>query len=133
MQHINCKNSSRLPVLVVAAAYASVKDLIGEQAKELLSHQAADRQTGALGDVEITLLTEENTITCYEMKSKAVLKTDIEKSIEKMGKHGSRIDNYIFITTDFSAVHNKDSVIINSNISFPRITTAINGKTIQCK
>ncbi len=100
VQHINCKNSSRLPVLVVAAAYASVKDLIGEQAKELLSHQAADRQTGALGDVEITLLTEENTITCYEMKSKAVLKTDIEKSIEKMGKHGSRIDNYIFITTD---------------------------------
>lgn len=100
VQHINCKNSSRLPVLVVAAAYASVKDLIGEQAKNLLSHQAADRQTGALGDVEITLLTEESTVTCYEMKGKAILKTDIEKSIDKIVKHGSHIDNYIFITTE---------------------------------
>ena len=53
-----------------------------------------------MGDVEITLLTEENTVTCYEMKNKAVLKTDIEKGIEKIGKHGSRIDNYIFITTE---------------------------------
>jgi len=53
-----------------------------------------------MGDVEITLLTEENTITCYEMKNKAVLKTDIEKGIEKIGKHSSRIDNYIFITTE---------------------------------
>lgn len=99
-QHLHCKNSSRLPVLVVAAAYASVNDLVGERAKDLLSHQAADRQTGALGDVEITLLTEENTVTCYEMKSKVVLKTDIEKGIEKISKHGSHIDNYIFITTE---------------------------------
>ena len=99
-QHLHCKNASRLPVLVVAAAYASVKDLTGEQAKDLLSHQAADSQTGALGDVEITLITEENTITCYEMKNKSVLKTDIEKAIEKIGKNGSRIDNYIFITTE---------------------------------
>lgn len=98
-QHIQCKNSSRLPVLVVAAAYASVKDMIGEHTKELLSHQAADRQTGALGDIEVTLLTEENTITCYEMKSRAVLKTDIEKGIEKIDSYGSHIDNYIFITT----------------------------------
>ena len=99
-QHLHCKNSSRLPVLIVAAAYASVQDLIGERAKDLLSHQAADRQTGAMGDVEITLTTEENTVTCYEMKSKAVLKTDIEKGVEKIGKHNSRIDNYIFITTE---------------------------------
>lgn len=99
-QHLHCKNSSRLPVLIVAAAYASVRDLVGERAKDLLSHQAADRQTGAMGDVEITLLTEENTVTCYEMKNKAVLKTDIEKGIDKIGKHGSRIDNYIFITTE---------------------------------
>ncbi len=100
VQHIRCKNSSRLPVLVVAAAYASVKDLIGEKARELLSHQAADRQTGALGDVEITLLAEDDTITGYEMKNKAVLRTDIEKSIEKMVKYSSHIDNYIFITTE---------------------------------
>lgn len=100
VQHLHCKKSSRLPVLIVAASYATVKDLIGEQAKGLLSHQAADRQTGSLGDVEITLLTEDNTVTCYEMKNKVVQKTDIEKGIEKISKHGSHIDNYIFITTE---------------------------------
>lgn len=34
------------------------------------------------------------------MKSKAVLKTDIEKAIEKIVKSKSHIDNYIFITTE---------------------------------
>ncbi len=100
VQHLKCPNSSRLPVLVVAAAYNSVKDLIGENAKQLLSHQAADRQTGALGDVEITLLTEENTITCYEMKCKPVRKVDIDKAVEKITSNGIHLDNYIFITTE---------------------------------
>ena len=100
VQHLHCKNSSRLPVLIVAAAYRAVSDLIGEHARELLSHQSADKQTGALGDMEITLTTEENTVTCYEMKSKPVLITDIEKSIGKISSYGRHIDNYIFITTE---------------------------------
>lgn len=100
VQHLHCKNTSRLPVLIVAAAYGSVSDLIGEHARHLLSHQAADRQTGALGDVEITLENEENTVTCYEMKTRAVQKTDIEKCIQKISSYGRHIDNYIFIATE---------------------------------
>lgn len=100
VQHLQCKNSSRLPVLVVTAAYMSVSDLTGESARRLLSHQAPDKQTGALGDVEITLATEENTVTCYEMKTRTVLRTDIEKAIEKISDYGKHIDNYIFITTE---------------------------------
>lgn len=100
VQHLNCKNASRLPVLIVAAAYNTVSDLIDEQARELLSHQASDRQTGALGDVEIKLTAEGNIVTCYEMKNKSVRITDIEKSIGKISTYGHHIDNYIFITTE---------------------------------
>lgn len=100
VQHLHCKNTSRLPVLIVAAAYMSVSDLIGEKARGLLSHQAADRQTGALGDIEITLTSEENLVTCYEMKCRAIQEIDIEKSIGKICAHGQHIDNYIFITTE---------------------------------
>lgn len=99
-QHLACKNSSRLPVLVVAAAYKSVEDLIGEKARKLLAHQAADRQTGALGDVEITLSADDETVTCYEMKCRQIMKTDIEKAVGKISQHGTHIDNYIFITTE---------------------------------
>lgn len=100
VQHLHCKNSSRLPVLVVAAAYSSVSDLTGETVRHLFSHNSADRQTGALGDVEITLVTEKDTVTCYEMKTRTVRKTDIDKGVEKICGYGRHIDNYIFVTTD---------------------------------
>ena len=100
VQHLHCKNSSRLPVLIVTAAYLSVSDLTKESARHLLSHQAADKQTGALGDVEITLDNDESTVTCYEMKTRPVLRTDIDKCVEKISCHGHHIDNYIFITTE---------------------------------
>src|SRR3989304_9644851 len=57
-QHLSSKNSSRLPVLMVAAAYLAVKDRIGETALPLQSHTAADRQTGSIGDVEVTLIND---------------------------------------------------------------------------
>jgi DNA adenine methylase len=97
-QHLNCKHSSRLPVLIIAAAYQTVKDKIGEAFKSLEAHNAADKQTGSIGDVEIVLTNEENVVTCYEMKDKRVSKTDIDVALQKLS--ASKIDNYIFITTD---------------------------------
>ncbi len=99
-RHLTSKNSSRLPVLVVAAAYQTVSDLIGENIKPLQAHNAADKQTGALGDVEVILSTERNVVTGYEMKDKKVTKSDIETAIKKIAKSKVKIDNYIFITTD---------------------------------
>jgi DNA adenine methylase len=99
-QHLASKNSSRLPVLMVAAAYLSVKDRIGETALPLQSHMAADRQTGSIGDVEVTLVNDDKVITCYEMKDKRVSVVDIENAIKKIGSLKYRVDNYIFITTD---------------------------------
>ena len=99
-QHLKCKNSSRLPVLVVAAAYRSVGEKFGEYALPLKSHNAADEQTGALGDIEICLENDEHVVTAYEMKDKKVSIDDIDRALEKIALASYRINNYIFITTD---------------------------------
>ncbi|MEK7727404.1 MAG: restriction endonuclease, SacI family [candidate division KSB1 bacterium] len=99
-QHLSSKNSSRLPVLMIAAAYLAVKDRVGEAALPLHSHNAADRQTGSIGDVEVTLVNDDQLITCYEMKDKRVTIIDLENAMQKLSRLEPRIDNYIFITTE---------------------------------
>lgn len=99
-QHLSCKGTSRLPVLMVASAYQTVKEQIGEVNNLLEAHNAADKQTGSIGDVEITLTNDDRIVTCYEMKDKQVTKTDIDVALQKLSKAKNKIDNYIFITTD---------------------------------
>jgi hypothetical protein len=99
-QHLNCPNASRLPTLTVAAAYNTVSGLLGEQIRTLKAHNAADRQTGALGDVEIVLTSEDSVVTCYEMKHKRVTIFDIDATLPKLAEHGVHLNNYIFITTE---------------------------------
>jgi hypothetical protein len=72
-QHLSCKHSSRVPTLIVAAVYQSVSNLIGEYSLPLKSHNAADHQTGALGDVEICLENDDSVVTVFEMKHKRCL------------------------------------------------------------
>lgn len=104
-QHLNCKGSSRLPVLIVTAAYQAAASYLGERALPLESHNAADEQTGSSGDLQITLMGENQVITAYEMKTRRVTQNDIDRAIQKM--HG-RIDNYIFITTEDSSEQVQD-------------------------
>lgn len=99
-QHMKLKNASRLPVLVVAAAYTSASKYLGERVVPLQGHHAADLQTGSIGDVEITLIDDTNVITSYEMKMRRVTKEDVEHALNKVTTGDDRIDNYIFITTD---------------------------------
>jgi len=99
-QHLACRNASRLPVLVVAAAYRAASSLVGESAKPLEAHNAADQQTGALGDVEVCLANENDVVTSYEMKMKRVTIADIDRAVTKIVNHSPQIDNYVFITTD---------------------------------
>ena len=99
-QHLDCRHASRLPVLVVAAAYQSVSDELGEQVRPLHSHNAADEQTGALGDVEITLVNDDRVCTVYEMKQKVVTVDDLDRGVQKLAGRARRPDNYIVITTD---------------------------------
>ena len=99
-QHLRCKGSSRLPVLIVAAAYEAAKTRLGERVLNLTAHNAADEQTGAVGDVQITVLGEDKVVTSYEMKSKSVQRSDIDRAIQKIARQGKHIQNYIFITTE---------------------------------
>lgn len=97
-QHLRRPGSSRLPVLVVAAAYEAAGSLIGEQARALMGHTAADRQTGAIGDVEVTLVGDDSVLTGYEMKTRRVTRDDIDIALQKIADKG--IQNYIFITRE---------------------------------
>lgn len=99
-QHLHCPNASRLPTLVVAAAYQSVTKYLGEVVLPLQAHNAADKQTGALGDVEVTLINEDRVVTCYEMKDKRVTRHNIDVALPKIAEQGINLDNYIFITTE---------------------------------
>lgn len=96
-QHLKTPNSSRLPVLVVAAAYDAAKEFLGERALPLEGHNAADKQTRSLGDVQITLVGDNNIVTAFEMKAKKVTQNDVDIALQKI-KH--KIDNYIIITTE---------------------------------
>jgi len=99
-QHLACKNSSRLPVLMVTAAYRAVEAKLGERPLPLNSHNAADLQTGSIGDVEICLVGDDDIVTAYEMKMKRVTIDDIDAAITKITRYPTRINNYIFITTE---------------------------------
>ena len=99
-QHLNCPNASRLPTLVVSAAYQSVSQYLGEVIRPLNAHNSADKQTGAFGDVEITLMNDNSVVTCYEMKDKRVMRHDIDVALPKIAEQGVSLDNYIFITTE---------------------------------
>lgn len=98
-QHLNNPKSSRLPVLVVTAAYKAAAQHLKEKVKPLFAHNAADLQTGAIGDLEITLSNDDKVVTSYEMKAKDVTQEDIDIAIQKIVTSNEKIDNYIFITT----------------------------------
>lgn len=99
-QHLSCKHSSRLPVLIVSAAYHAAVEQLGEHVAPLQSHNAADEQTGAAGDVQIMLKNDDCICTVYEMKQKSVTVDDLDRALQKVGNQPQRIDNYLFMTTD---------------------------------
>jgi hypothetical protein len=99
-QHLATKNASRLPVLIVAAAYQAAGSRLAESVLPLKGHNAADKQTGSFGDIEICLVGDDKVVTAYEMKMKRVTIDDIDGAVGKIAKAEHRIDNYIFVTTD---------------------------------
>ncbi len=98
--HLDCKRSNRLPALAITAAFQAAKTRFGERVLNLTAHNAADEQTGAVGDVQITLLGEDKVVTGYEMKNKAVQRGDIDRALQKIAAQGKHVQNYIFISTE---------------------------------
>lgn len=99
-QHLACKGASRLPVLIVAAAYRAAGARLAESMLPLNPHNAADLQTGSLGDVEICLVGDNAVVTTYEMKMKRVIQDDIDAAVTKIARAPKRIHNYLFVTTE---------------------------------
>ena len=99
-QHLACPHSSRLPVLVVAAAYTAAGEQLRERILPLNAHNAADTQTGSVGDVEICVIGENSIVTAYEMKMKRVTRDDIDTAVTKIASSPSEIDNYLFVSTE---------------------------------
>ena len=97
-QHLMCPKSSRLPVLMVAAAYTAAGARLGESVRPLGSHNAADLQTGAIGDVEVGLTDGGPVVTDFEVKTRRVTREDIADALRKIAD--LRVQNYIFITTE---------------------------------
>jgi DNA adenine methylase len=98
--HLDCKRAERLPLLAIMAAFEAAKTRLGERVLNLTAHNAADEQTGAVGDIQITLLGEDKVVTSYEMKNKAVQQGDIDRALQKIAAQGQHVQNYIFITTE---------------------------------
>lgn len=98
-QHLHLKGTSRLPVLLVAAAYNAAHEHLGERILDLQAHNAADSQTGSLGDIEVTLVNDARIVTSYEMKDKSVIREDIDRALQKLTLSQKQVDNYVFITT----------------------------------
>ena len=99
-QHLACKSASRVPVLIVAAAYRAATNKLGERVLPLHQHNAADKQTGSAGDIEITLINDESIITAYEIKMRSVAIADIDMALAKIKPYAATMRNYVFVTTE---------------------------------
>lgn len=126
-QHLACKNASRLPVLIVAAAYQSAGIRLSECLLPLNSHNAADLQTKSMGDIEIHLLGDDSVVTAYEMKMKRVTIDDIDSAVAKIARATKKIHNYLFITTDVI-----DPIVSQYAASFYEKTDGIEIAILDC-
>lgn len=105
--HLSMSGASRLPVLIVAAAYKVAEKNLGERILPLEAHNAADKQTGALGDLQIALADDDWIVTVFEMKNRPVTINDIDLALIKISQR-SHVNNYIFITTETVEQNVKD-------------------------
>jgi hypothetical protein len=95
-QHRACRNSRRLRVLILEAAYQAVEGNRGECAQSMKAYGLADTLRG----IEVCLVNGEGIRTVYEMKMKRVTRNDIDDALTKVARSDPRIDNYLFVTTD---------------------------------
>jgi len=99
-QHLSARRSSRLPVLVVAAAYYTAANALGISVMPLEHHNAADEQTEALGDLEIVTSGENPISAVFEMKTRRITLQDLDQAVQKLRGAAQPVDQYIFITTE---------------------------------
>ena len=99
-QHLRCKGSSRLPGLIVAAAYKAAKAELDGRVLKLAARNAANGRASALREIQIGLVGDDKTVTLCEMNNKALQRGDIDRALQKIAAQGKHVQNYIFITTE---------------------------------
>ena len=102
-QHRRCKGSSRLPFLIVAAAYKTAKAELDGSVLKLAARNAANGRASELREIQIRLVGDDTAVTLCEMKNKAVQRGDIDRALQKIAAQGKHVQNYIFITTELVA------------------------------
>ncbi len=99
-QHLACKRSKRLPVLLVEAVYQAVEGRLGQSTPPLKAYVLPGKQTDAQGVIEVSLVNGEGVHTVIEMTRRPVTRDDIDDALAKIAHSYPRIDNYLFVTTD---------------------------------
>ena len=96
-QQLDLDNSSRLPVLIIASIYDTLAPFTTEKVLKLFAHNAADSQTGSIGDLQIAL--DDEIVTVYEMKDRLVTIEHLEEVVSKVVSAKVTVHNYLLITT----------------------------------
>lgn len=97
-EHKNAPATSRLPVLALAAAYEAAGPEAGWKVRPLRGHYAADRSTGALGDIEVVSPDDDSLINVLDGKDKVVTSADLADASRKAA--AGNVPSYIVATTE---------------------------------
>ncbi len=98
-KHLKMPRSSRLPVLVIAAAYDTTKESLSKHYMRLLPHTAADKPTDVLGDLEIELSGQGIPYIVYEVKDRVITQSDIQNALLKLSERTELPAQYAFVAT----------------------------------
>ncbi len=98
-QHLESRRSSRLPVLLITAAYDVAQEYLRKRPKPLQPHTAADIRAGTIGDLEIESATDNRLTIVYEMKARRITTADIDRAVQKVTESANKIDQYVIVTT----------------------------------
>lgn len=97
--HLKMPRSSRLPVLIIAAAYDTAQESLDKRYTRLLPHTAADKPADALGDLEIELSSQGHPYIVYEVKDKTITPGDIDSALQKLSERTELPAEYAFVST----------------------------------
>ncbi|MCI4679621.1 hypothetical protein K9U39_08435 [Rhodoblastus acidophilus] len=118
-QYKNSKGASRLPVLAIYAIYLEMMDELsrykGKTLKPLMEHSAADSQTGAIGDIEIS--SADTIFEAIEIKHGIPLSAGLVRDAsKKIGGLHSSVDRYYILTTSASCQPDAETLAAIENV-----------------
>ncbi len=96
-KHLESRRSSRLPVLLITAAYDVAQEYLRKRPKPLHPHTAADIRAGTIGDLEVEFATDNRMAVVYEMKARRITPADLDRAAQKVT--AIKVEQYVIVTT----------------------------------